>query len=120
MDRFAQCAFVSIACDAAFSLIAAATLMFAFSFNAALALKIGGGVALIFALRLILRLAQLQKKGICQTEIWQFMEPDELPRDASAIQRARDRLEDLLLRFAKGASAVSVAFFGAAFLITLN
>lgn len=119
-DRFSECAFCAIACDAAITFVAAATLMVAFSFNFALALKIGAGVALIFSLRLIHRLVQLQKQGICQTEVWQLMEPSELPRDAFGIQRARDRLEEILLRFAKGASAISVALFGAAFLITLN
>jgi hypothetical protein len=119
-DRFGQCAFVSVACDAAFVVIAAAILMFAFSFNPALALKIGAGIALAFALRLIYRLAQLSRKGVCHTELWQIMEPDELPHEAQAIRWAQQRLEVLLLRFAKGASAVSVALFAAAFVITLN
>lgn len=120
MDRFSECAFSSTACDAAFVFIAAVTLMFAFSFDPALALKIGAGIALVFSLRLIHRLNELQKKGICQTEVWQFMEPDELPREASAIRQAQERLEEILLRFAKGASAVAAALFGAAFVITLN
>jgi hypothetical protein len=120
MDRFDQCAFSAIACDAAFVVIAAATLMFAFSFEPSLALKIGAGIALAFSLRLIYRLAQLRKKGICHTEIWQFMEPDELPHEASTIRRAQERLEEILLRFAKGASGVAAALSGAAFIITLN
>lgn len=120
MDRFAQCAFVSIACDAAIGVIAAATLMYVFSPDPALALKIGAGIALAFSLRLIYRLAQLHKKGLCHTEFWQVMAPEELPREAPAIRRAQERLEDILLRFAKGASGVSVALFGAAFVITLN
>jgi hypothetical protein len=119
-DRFAQCAFASVACDAAFVLIAAAILMYVFSFDPALALKIGAGVALAFSLRLIYRLSQLHRKGICHTEFWQVMEPDELPHEAQAIRNAQERLEDILLRFAKGASAISVALFAAAFVITLN
>jgi hypothetical protein len=119
-DRFAQCAFASVACDAAFVVIAAAILMFAFSFNPPLALKIGAGIALAFALRLIYRQVQLSRKGVCHTELWQLMEPDELPREAQGIRRAQQGLEDILLRFAKGASAVSVALFAAAFVITLN
>jgi hypothetical protein len=119
-DRFAQCAFAAIACDAVFVLIAATTLMFVFSFNPALALKIGAGVALAFSLRLIYRMYQLRKQGICHTEIWQFMKPDELPHEASAIRHAQERFEEILLRFAKGASAVAVVLSGAAFVITLN
>ena len=119
-DRFAQCAFATVACDAAFVLIAAATLMYVFSFNPALALKIGAGIALAFSLRQIYRWSQLHRKGICHTEFWQVMEPDELPQEASAIRTAQERLEEILLRFAKGASGVSAALFGAAVLITLN
>lgn len=119
-DRFAQCAWSATVCDAAFVFMAGLILMFAFSFNPALALKIGAGVALVFTLRLIHRLNELQKKGICQTEIWQFMEPEELPHGASAIRQAQERLEEILLRFAKGAAAVSAALFGTAFVITLN
>ncbi len=119
-DRFSQCAFSAIVSDAAFVVIAGVTLMFAFSFNPALALNIGGGIALIFSLRLIHQLSKLQKEGICQTDVWQFMEPNELPHDAFGIRRAQDQLENLLLRFAKGASAVSIAMFVAALLITLN
>lgn len=120
MDQFSKCAFCATACDAAFVSIAVATLMFAFSFDPALALKIGASVALVFCLRLIYRLSQLRKNGICQTDIWQVMEPHELPHEAPAIRRAQEGMEEILLRFAKGASAVSVALFGAAFLITLN
>jgi len=120
MDRFSECAFSAVVCDAAYVAIAIATLMFAFSFNPALALKIGAGVALAFSLRLIYRASQLQKKGICHTEIWQVMEPHELPHEASAIRRAQERLEEIFLRFAKGASGAAAALAGAAFVITLN
>jgi hypothetical protein len=119
-DRFAQCAFASVACDAAFALISAATLMFVFSFDPSLSLKIGAGIALAFALRLIWRLSSLQTKGICHSEFWQIMEPDELPQGAPAIQSAQDRLEEILLRFAKGGAGLSALLFGVAFVITLN
>jgi len=120
MDRFAQCAFSWIACDAVLIFVAAATLMFAFSFDPVLALKIGAGIALAFSLRLIHRLSQLHRKGICHTEVWQLMRPEELPREAPAIRDAQERLETMLLRFAKGASGVSVGLFGSAFLMSLN
>lgn len=120
MDRFSQYAFSTTACDAAFVAIAGAMLMYAFSADAALALTVGAGVALAFCLRLIHRVSRLQEKGICHTELWQTLEPDELPHEASAIRRAQARMEEILLRFAKGASAVSAALFGAAFVLSLN
>ncbi len=120
LERFSQCAFSAMICDTAFVAIAGAILMFAFSFNLRLALTLGAGVSLAFCLRLIYRWSQLQKKGVCQTEIWQIMEPDELPREAPAIRGAQDRMEELLLRFAKGAAGVTVALAGPAFLMSLN
>lgn len=119
-DRFSQCAFSAIACDAAFVAIAGATLMFAFSFNPGLALKIGAGIALAFSVGLIYRMSELRKKGICQTEIWQFMKPEELPHEGPAIRHAQAKLEEILLRFSKGAAGVAAALAGAAFVITLN
>lgn len=120
MDRFSECALFVIGCDAAFAAIAAAISMFAFSFDPYLALNIGAGIALFFCLRLIWRWSQVQKKGVCHTMIWQIMDPEELPREARAIHNAQDRMEELLLRFAKGSSAVSIALCSAAILISLN
>lgn len=119
-DRFSQCALCATVGDAAIAFLAGLILMVAFRSEPALALKVGAGVALAYCLRLIYRLAKLQEKGICHTEIWQFIPPDELPHGASAIRQAQERMEYILLRFAKAASAVATVLFGAAFLITLN
>jgi hypothetical protein len=119
-DPFSRCAFSATVCDAAFVTIAAATLLYAFGSNPALALTLAGGAAFAFCLRLIHQWSQLRTNGICRTEIWQAMAPDELPHEAPAIRQAQARMEDMLLRFAKGASAVSAALFGGAFLLSVN
>jgi hypothetical protein len=119
-DPFSRCVFSTTACDAAFVTIAATALLYVFGSNPALALTLAGGMALAFCLRLIHQWSRLRADGICRTEIWQAMTPDELPHEAPAIRQAQERMEDMLLRFAKGASAASVALFGGAFLLSVN
>ena len=120
MDQFAKCAVLSTACDAASVSVAGAILMYAFSYDPALALKLGAFIALLFCLSMIYRLAALQKRGVCQTDIWRALEPHELPYGTQALRHAQDRLEEILLRFAKGASGTSAALFGSALLVSLN
>lgn len=124
-DPFSRCAFSATACDAAVATIAAATiaaatLLYAFGSDPALALALAGAVALVFCLRQIHQWSRLRTNGICRTDIWQAMTPDELPHEASAIRQAQERMEEMLLRFAKGASAASATLFGGAFLLSLN
>lgn len=119
-DSFSRCAFSATACDAAVATVAAATLLYAFGSDPALALALAGAVALVFCLRQIHQWARLRTNGICRTDIWQAMTPDELPHEAAAIRQAQERMEEILLRFAKGASAVSAALFSGAFLLSLN
>ena len=120
MDQFAKCAVLSTACDAAFVSVAAAISMYAFSYDPALALKLGAFIALLFSLSMIHRLSALQQRGVQETEIWRALQPHELPYGTQARRDAQDRMEEILLRFAKGASGTSAALFGSALLISLN
>lgn len=120
MDQLAKCAVLSTACDAAFVAVAAAILMYAFSYDPALALKLGAFIALLFCLSMIYRLAALQKQGVRQTDIWRSLQPHELPYGAHALSQAQNRMEKMFLRFAKGASGISATLFGLALLVSLN
>jgi hypothetical protein len=114
MDAFHRFAFFTTARDASFVALGTATLMLAFSFEPALACFIGGNVALIFALGLLMRAACLSDERIVRTEAWRILTPQELPVGESARRRARDDLQDLLLRFAKAAAGVAVVLLTAA------
>lgn len=120
MDAFHRFAFFTTARDASFVALAAATLMLAFSFEPALACFIGGNVALIFALGLVLRGACLSDERIVRTEVWRILTPQERPVDEPARRQARDDFQNLLLRFAKAAAAAAVVLFCSALTFSLS
>jgi hypothetical protein len=120
MGAFHRFAFFTTARDAGFVSLAAATLMLAFSFEPALACFVGGNVALIFALGLLLRVACLSDEHIVRTEVWRILTPQERPIGESALRHARDDLQDLLLRFAKAAAGVAAVLFGSSLTLSLS
>lgn len=65
MNPFARFAFFTIARDASFVTLAAATLMVAFSFEPPLAFKIGATVALIFSIGLVVRSFSSPRSACC-------------------------------------------------------
>jgi hypothetical protein len=119
MDPFRQLALFTVARDAAFVALAAATLMLAFSFYPALAFCIGASVALLFSLGLLLRVERLTEERIVRTEPWYALEPPERPYGAAGRRWARNSLEELLLRFAKASSGVACVLFGTSLLTSM-
>jgi hypothetical protein len=120
MGAFHRFAFATIARDATFVALAAATLMIGFSFAPALALSIGANIALVFSVFLVLRAACLSEDGVVRTEVWRILKPQERPLGEKALRIARDDLKDLLLRFAQGAAGVAIVLYGASLCISLN
>lgn len=120
MSRFAQFAFFTTARDASFVGVATATLMVGFSFDPALALNLGGHASLLFCLGLLLRLSQLERRGVLRTEAWRVLEPHERPPcDAQSLTRAREDMQRTLLQFAKGASGAASMLFSGSLLASL-
>jgi hypothetical protein len=120
MGAFHRFAFATIARDAAFVALAAATLMLAFSFAPALSLSIGANVALVFALGLVLRAACLRDDRIERTEAWRALQPQERPVGDAGRRSARDDLQELLLRFAHGAAGVAIVLYSTSLFISLS
>jgi hypothetical protein len=120
MGAFHRFAFATIARDATFVALAAATLMIGFSFAPALALSIGANIALVFSVFLVLRAACLSEDGVVRTEVWRILKPQERPLGEKALRIARDDLKDLLLRFAQGAAGVAIVLYGVSLCISLN
>jgi hypothetical protein len=111
MDRFAQFAFSLTLRDASFVALAALTLMLGFSFNPPLALVIGAHIALIFSLTLLYRVSLLTDERVRRTEAWRVLEPHERPHGEFALAAAHQRLEEVLLRFAKTSAGVACTLF---------
>jgi hypothetical protein len=118
MIPFARFAFFTIARDASFVTLAAATLMVGFSFVPPLAFKIGATIALIFSIVLLVRSYFLTEERLLRSEVWQALRPDERPAGEYGRQLARAQLEELLLRFAKGASGIAGILYGAALVLS--
>jgi hypothetical protein len=111
MDRFAQYAFSATARDAIFVGLTAMPAMVGFSFDPPLALAIGAHVALGFCLFLLYRITILTDERMPQTEPWRGLSPHERPRGDVALTIAHDRMEDVLLRFAKSSAGVACTLF---------
>jgi hypothetical protein len=120
MGAFHRFAVATIARDTVFVALAAATLMLAFSFAPALALVIGADIALVFAIGLVLRAACLSDDRIERQEAWRILHAHERPAGDAGRRSARDDLQVVLLRFAKGASGVAIVLYTASLFISLN
>jgi hypothetical protein len=120
MDPFSRYAFFTIARDASFVAIADGILMAAYSFDLRLALFIGACVALLFALILLARAFCLTEDRIVASEPWQVLDPEQRPVGDDGRRMARERLMDVMLKFAKNASAAASLMFGTALIASLS
>lgn len=122
MEPFRRLAFFTVARDAAFVALAAATLMLGFSFAPALAFLIGANVALMFCLGLTFRALRLDRDAdrVTRAEPWRVLDADERPDGESGRLWARDLLEDRWLRAAKAAALVAVVLAGASLVVSAS
>jgi hypothetical protein len=112
METFARCAFLTIVRDASFSVLAGAILVVAYSYSPPLALVIGGSVAMLFTIVMLVRAVILTDDKLVRIEPWSVMQPEELPQGDSAVTWAREKMEAMLFRAAKNGAAVASAMFG--------
>lgn len=113
-------AFFTLARDASFFMVAAVTLMVAFSFAPPLAFKIGATVALIFSIVQLGRSFLLTQERFIRSEVWRGLKPDERPAGEQGIRIARDCMQQLLLHFAKSSSAIASILYGSALVMSLT
>ena len=114
----ARFAFFTLARDSVFVALVAGTLMVGFSFEPPLAFTIGATVALIFSIGLLARGYFLTEERFLRSEAWQALRPDERPTGEWGRQLAQGQFKILLLRFAKGASAIASILYGAALVLS--
>lgn len=113
-------AFYTLARDASFVSLAAATMMLAASFEPALAFKIGATVALTFSLLLLARLFFLTDERFRRSEAWLALRPEERPAGEDGRKFARAQLEELLLRFAKTSAGIAGILYSSALLLSVS
>jgi hypothetical protein len=111
MDRFVRFSFEITFRDASFVALTALVLMFAFSFDLPVALALGAHVFLAFSLFLLFRVMRLTTDRLRRTEPWRGLEPRERPQGDHALARARDGMQDVLLRFSQSAAGVACTLY---------
>lgn len=114
----ARFAFFTLARDSLFVALAAALLMLAFSFQPPLAFSIGASVALVYSVTLLARGYFLTEQRFRRSEAWRALRPEERPAGEAGPQLARHQFQVLLLRFAKGSSAVASVLYLSALLLS--
>lgn len=119
MILFARFAFSTLVRDAGIVAMAAILLMLAFSFEPTVAIDIGGTVALIFALVLLVRVICLTEARFTRSEAWTALKDEERPAGDEGMLWARAELERMMLHFAKAASAVAGILYGSALVLSL-
>lgn len=120
MEPFRNAAFCAINRDSALLTFAGGMLMVAFSYQLDLAFSIGASVALLFAVVLLCKVGMLTEERVLRSEAWRSVPPGERPRGHDGRRWARDDLEDLHLRFAKGAAGIAVALYASALVTALS
>ena len=113
-------AFYTLARDASFVALAAATMMVAASFEPALSFKIGATVALIYSLALLTRVYFLNDERYLHSEAWQALRPEERPPGENGQKFARAQLEELLLRFAKTSAGIAGILYCSALMLSVS
>lgn len=114
MEPFRREAHFALVRDTGFVALAAATMMIAFSYQPELAFCIGASVALLFSVVLVFKVGGLTEEAVQRSEAWLALEWGRRPRGHEGRRWARDRLEELLLLFAKRSSGIAIALFGGA------
>jgi hypothetical protein len=120
MIPFQRFAFFTVARDAAFVMLAAATMMVGASFQPALAFKIGATVALLFSLALLIRVFFLTEERFLRSEPWCALRPDERPQGEGAHRIARRQFQGLLLRAAKAAAGTAGLLYFSAMVLAAS
>jgi hypothetical protein len=119
-DSFSRFAYFTVARDASFTALAGGMLMIAYSFDPPLALTIGASVALLFCIVLLVRTFLLTDDRVVETEPWKVLRPEERPIGDEGRHRATERLNAIMLTFAKNASAIACVLFSGALFFSLS
>jgi len=117
MISFSRYAFIAMLRDACFVMLAAGLMMVAFRDEPRLSVNVGASMALLFSVILVFRAMYLTEERFLRSEAWLALRAEERPHDRA---RARARLQELLLRFAKNAAGVAGLLYGAALLLSIR
>src|SRR5947209_10066799 len=84
-------------------------------FEAATALLIAANIVLLYALVLIARASRLNERRIVHSQIWRTLTPRRRPSGEAGLSAASEAVQQIWLRFAKGAAAAAIILSGLAY-----
>ncbi len=113
-------AFYTLARDASFVALAAATMMVGSSFAPALAFDIGATASLMFSLALLARVHFLTDERFRRSEAWRALRPEERPAGENGRQFARMQFEELMLRFARASAGIAGILYCSALMLSAS
>jgi hypothetical protein len=108
MQSFRDSAFYLMVWQSFLAVLAAVLLIVLNDLEPATALLIAANFALIYAVVLVIRANRLDERAVVRTACWRTVPPRRRPPGEVGPRLARAALEEVWLRFAKGAAAVAI------------
>lgn len=108
MQSFRDTAFYLMVWQSFLAVLAAVLLIVLNDIEPATALLIAANFALIYAVVLVIRANRLDEREVVRTACWRTVPPRRRPPGEVGPRLARAALEEVWLRFAKGAAAVAI------------
>ncbi len=114
MSQFTRLAYLTMARDTGFVVLAACLIMVAFNFEVSVSagFKAGASVALLFSIVLMVRAGRLTEERFVRSDPWLSLRADERPADQRSRSMARAKLELMQLRVAKYAAGIASLLYG--------
>jgi len=119
MEAMRRVAFATVQRACLFGSLAIFCTMVGLSFEPQLAFKAGGTMTTIMALALIYKAHEALTKPYKKTEMWIYLPKDVRPPEAYAQRVSSTILRETYLTFALWTSAIAVAMWAAALLLSL-
>ena len=119
MEAIERAAHVSVARACGFCALAVICFMVGFSYQPALALRVGGMLCLAVTLVLLFKAAAAQRQPYRSTETWLMLPEAERPPPAIAQALIAQVLRRVFLQYARYAASASVVLLAAAVLLAL-
>jgi hypothetical protein len=119
MEPMRKAAFQTVQRACLFSALAIFCLMVGLSYDLRLSFKAGGTVTVLMAAILIYKAHEARTKPYRKTEMWLYLPKHSRPPDDHAQWASATVLRETYLNFAFWTSAVAVAMWAIAFVLTL-
>lgn len=119
MDEIRRLAFVTVARACGFATLGVALMMVAASFDPGAALRLGGALALLLSLVLILKGVNARRLDHRRTELWLYLDASARPQEAVARTLVGEALREAYLTCARHASAAATMLLTGAMILRL-